>query len=66
MAHAEWQNSIRELMGLEPVTSGHPFKVCAVAVATFVLLLGLARLFTLIYRLVAGRARRLSRAASPM
>ena len=45
-------------MGLEPVTSGHPFKVCAVAVATFVLLLGLARLFTLIYRLVAGRARR--------
>ena len=55
---AEWQNSIRELMGLEPVTSGHPFKVCAVAVATFALLLGLARLFTLIYRLVAGRARR--------
>ena len=28
------------------------------AVATFVFLLGLARLFTLIYRLVAGRARR--------
>jgi uncharacterized membrane protein len=55
---AEWQNSIRVLMGLEPVTSGHPFQVCAVAVATFVLLLGLARLFTLIYRLVAGRARR--------
>ena len=25
---AEWQNSIRELMGLEPVTSAHPFKVC--------------------------------------
>ena len=50
-------NSIRELMGLEPVTSGHPFKVCMVAVATFAILLGLARLFTLIYRLVAGRAR---------
>jgi uncharacterized membrane protein len=45
-------------MGLEPVTSGHPYKVCAVAVATFVLLLGVARLFTLIYRLVAGRAGR--------
>jgi uncharacterized membrane protein len=55
---AEWQNSIRVLMGLEPVTSGHPFQVCAVAVATFVLLLGLARLFALVYRLVAGRAAR--------
>jgi uncharacterized membrane protein len=55
---AEWQNSIRVLMGLEPVTSGHPFKVCAIAAATFVILLGLARLFVLIYRLVAGRAGR--------
>jgi uncharacterized membrane protein len=52
---AEWQNSIRVLMELDPVTSGHPFKVCAVAVATFVVLLGLARLFTLIFRFSAGR-----------
>jgi uncharacterized membrane protein len=55
---AEWQNSIRVLMDLEPVTSGHPVKVCAVAVATFVVLLGLARLFTLILRFIAGRLRR--------
>ncbi len=55
---AAWQNSIRVLMGLDPVTTGHPFKVCAVAVATFVVLLGLARLFTLIFRFVAGRVRR--------
>lgn len=55
---AEWQNSIRLLMGLEPVTSGHPFKVCAVAALTFVVLLGLARLFTLIFRLIAGQFRR--------
>jgi uncharacterized membrane protein len=55
---AQWQNSIRTLMGLEPVASAHPFKVCAVAAATFVMLLGLARLFTLIYRLVAGQGRR--------
>ena len=33
---AEWQNSIRVLMELEPVPSAHPFKVCAVAAATFV------------------------------
>jgi uncharacterized membrane protein len=55
---AEWQNSIRVLMGLDPVTSGHPFKVCAVAVATFVVLLGLARLFTLIFRFIAEHSRR--------
>jgi uncharacterized membrane protein len=55
---AEWQNSIRVLMGLDPVTSGHPFKVCAVAVATFGVLLGLARLFALIFRFISGRLRR--------
>ena len=55
---AEWQNSIRTLMELEPVTSAHPLKVCAVAALTFVVLLGLARLFLLIYRLVAGQFRR--------
>ena len=55
---AEWQNSIRKLMELDPVTSAHPIKVCAVAAATFVILLGLARLFTLIFRFIAGRFRR--------
>jgi uncharacterized membrane protein len=55
---AEWQNSIRVLMELEPVTSAHPFTVCAIAVATFIVVLGLARLFVLIYRLVAGGFRR--------
>ncbi|TYR29554.1 hypothetical protein FY036_22115 [Mesorhizobium microcysteis] len=42
---AEWQNSIRELMGMEPITSAHPIKLCLVAIATFLLLIGLARLF---------------------
>jgi uncharacterized membrane protein len=55
---AEWQNSNRVLMALEPVTSGHPFKVCAVAAATFAVVLALARLFTLIYRFAAARFRR--------
>jgi uncharacterized membrane protein len=53
-----WQNSIRKLMELDPVTSAHPIKVCAVAAATFVILLGLARLFTLIFRFIAQRFRR--------
>ena len=55
---ADWQNSIRALMGLEPVTTGHPFKVSAIAVATFLVLLGLARLFTLVLRIVAHQAGR--------
>jgi uncharacterized membrane protein len=55
---AEWQNSIRVLMELEPVTSGHPFKVCAIAAVTFIVVLGLARVFLLIYRFVAGHFRR--------
>ena len=55
---AEWQNSSRALMGLDPVTSAHPTKVCAVAAATFVVLLIFARLFALIFRFIAKRARR--------
>ncbi len=54
---AEWQNSIRAPMELDPVTSAHPIKVCAVAAAIFVILLTLARLFVLILRFIAGRVR---------
>lgn len=43
---AEWQNSIRRLMELEPVSSAHPFEVCLVSIGTFLVLLALARLFT--------------------
>jgi uncharacterized membrane protein len=48
---AEWQNSIRTVMGLEPVDSAHPLEVGLIALATFVLLIALARLFrlTLVY-----------------
>lgn len=55
---AEWQNSIRALMQLEPVASGHPIKLCAIAITTFLVLLGLARLFTLVFRLVARNTNR--------
>lgn len=42
---AEWQNSIRTLMGMPPLDSAHPTKLCAVAVATFAVLLAIGRLF---------------------
>jgi uncharacterized membrane protein len=54
----DWQNSIRTLMGLDPLDSTHPFKVCALAVATFLAVLALARLFSFVIRLVAARVRR--------
>ena len=48
---AAWQDSIRAVMGLSPVETAHPLKLCAIALATFVVLLLLGRLFAL----VAGR-----------
>ena len=39
---AEWQNSIRQLMQLEPVTSAHPLEVCLIAIVTFLVLIALA------------------------
>jgi len=44
---AEWQNSIRAVMGLDPVDTAHPFWVGGIAVATFIALMTLARLFKL-------------------
>ncbi|MCP3406897.1 alpha/beta-hydrolase family protein [Bradyrhizobium sp. CCGB01] len=56
---AEWQNSIRAVMKMAPVETAHPFKVCAIALITFVVLLVLGRLFALVARLLAARTRRL-------
>jgi len=55
---AEWQNSIRELMGLEPVASAHPLWVGSIALATFAVLVALGRLFHLIFRVVSARVHR--------
>ncbi len=55
---AEWQNSIRGLMAMPPVESAHPLKLSLVAMATFLVLLGVARLFRLVSRLLASRLRR--------
>src|ERR1700760_2673097 len=47
---AQWQNSVRAAMGMPPVETAHPFKVCATALITFVVLLALARLFWFVTR----------------
>lgn len=55
---AEWQNAIRAVMKMAPVETAHPFKVCAIALVTFAVLLVLGRLFALIARFLAARIRR--------
>lgn len=55
----EWQNAIRTVMTMAPVETAHPFKVCGIALATFVVLLVLGRLFVLIARFLAARTRRI-------
>lgn len=55
---AEWQNTIRALMQMAPVTSAHPFKVSATALITFLVLLALARLFQRVARFVSRQVRR--------
>src|SRR5262245_31600293 len=56
---ASWQNSIRELMQLEPVDTAHPLEVALIALAVFAILVALARLFQLTLRFVAIRVDRL-------
>lgn len=52
---AEWQNSIRALMALEPVDTAHPTKVGLIALPVFAVLIALARLFRLTLRFVSRR-----------
>ncbi|MBB4364939.1 putative membrane protein [Bradyrhizobium sp. CIR18] len=54
---AEWQNSIRAVMKMAPVETAHPLKVCIIALITFVVLLVLGRLFTLLARFLAEHTR---------
>lgn len=54
----EWQNSIRTLMGMQPVDSVYPFSVGFIALAAFAVLLLLARLFRLTMRAISGFLRR--------
>ncbi len=55
---ATWQNSIRVLMEMDPLDSGHPLRTGAIAVVVAALLIGLARFFQLVRRLFALRSGR--------
>lgn len=53
-----WQNSIRALMGLEPVAGIRPVEICLIAIAAFLVLVLLARLFLAAVRYVSNVADR--------
>lgn len=53
-----WQNSVRQLMGMLPVTSGHLLEVMLTALATFLILLILARVYRLLSRFISRHADR--------
>jgi uncharacterized membrane protein len=55
---AQWQNSIRSLMQLAPVDSGHPTKTGVIAIGVAMGILFLARLFLLLRHVLAYRGQR--------
>ncbi|MGO4406143.1 alpha/beta hydrolase [Bosea sp. RAF48] len=55
---AEWQNSVRAVVGLSHLPSSHPTKLCLMAFATFVLVLVIARLFKRLADWLVGVTRR--------
>jgi uncharacterized membrane protein len=55
---ARWQNSIRELMGLDPIETAHPLEVGLITLAVFAILLALARFFRLTLRFIATTVNR--------
>ncbi|MCT8998565.1 alpha/beta hydrolase [Chelativorans intermedius] len=55
---SEWQNSIRGLMGLEPLDTANPVRIIVIAALTFLLVMAVARLFRLVLTFAAARLRR--------
>lgn len=53
-----WQNAVRATMGMEPVETGRPVLVCALAVVTFAALFIIGRLFRHLTRRLATTFRR--------
>ena len=52
---AGWQNSIRELMDLEPVDTAHPLEISLIGLAVFAILIALARFFRMTIRFATVR-----------
>ncbi len=55
---SEWQDSIRTIMGLEPVEGARPLEVGVLAFAVFLVILLVARFFALIRTAVSGWMKR--------
>lgn len=55
---SEWQNSIRDLMGLEPVDTVQPWRTGAIALLTFVALIVVARLFQFTFLFISKKLGR--------
>ncbi|MCO5091063.1 alpha/beta-hydrolase family protein [Bosea sp. (in: a-proteobacteria)] len=54
----EWQNSIRAVMAMEPITSALPIQISLIALISFAALLMLGRLFGFVTRFLAQRLLR--------
>ena len=52
---AEWQNSIRSVMKMEPVATAGPLEIGLIAVAGFVVLLAAGKLFQLTIRMIVSK-----------
>ncbi|UCI05664.1 alpha/beta hydrolase [Mesorhizobium sp. B1-1-8] len=55
---ANWQNSIRAAMQMPLVDGSHPLNVCALAIVTFVSVLAIARLLSMLVQVIAQFFRR--------
>lgn len=55
---AGWQNSVRSVMGLEPVPSAYPASVCGLAIVTFLILLLLMRALIWLGRYISAKIHR--------
>ncbi|MFD2237843.1 alpha/beta hydrolase [Aureimonas populi] len=55
---AEWQNSVRSLMGLDAVETAYPLMVTTIAAAVFALLTALVSLFRRVHRFLSWRLNR--------
>ncbi|MDR2871706.1 MAG: alpha/beta-hydrolase family protein [Xanthomonadaceae bacterium] len=54
-----WQNSVRFVMDMAPVSNVHPLRISLIAILTFLLFLAVGRMFQLISRWISVRMKRL-------
>ncbi|KQY40654.1 alpha/beta-hydrolase family protein [Rhizobium sp. Root483D2] len=52
---ARWQNSVRSLMGLDPVETAEPLKLALIALLVFIVLITLARLFRITFAFLSRK-----------